>query len=97
MDPLIVAAITTFGVIAAAYVTSRVSNRKLKADAGQQMIDQHQEDIKELRAGRAEDRARITALERHVRIQGDYIGQLRKHIADGHPPPPPTWPQGLIT
>lgn len=97
MDPLIVAAITAAGVIAAAYLTNRASNRKLKSDAGQQMIDQHQEDIRELRAGRAEDRARITSLERHVRIQGDYIGQLRRHIADGNPPPPPPYPDGLIT
>jgi hypothetical protein len=89
--------LTLVGVIAAAYFTYRVSTRKLKTDSGQQMIDQHQEDIKDLRAGRAEDRVRITALERHVRIQGDYIGQLRRHIADGNPPPPPAWPDGLIT
>jgi hypothetical protein len=94
---MIVAAITALGVIGAAYLTSRVSNRKLSSDAPHQLIDQHQEDIKELRAGRAEDRQRITALERHVRVQGDYIGQLRKHIADGNPPPPPAWPEGLIT
>lgn len=90
MDPLIVAAITTFGVVSAAYLTNRVSNRKLKADAGQQMIDQHQEEIIELRN-------RIASLERTQRVQGDYIGQLRRHIADGNPPPPPAWPDGLIT
>ncbi len=90
MDPLIVAAITTFGVIAAAYLTYRVSNRKLKSDSGLALIDQHQEDIAALRS-------RVAHLERTQRIQGDYIGQLRKHIADGHPPPPPAWPDGLIT
>ncbi len=97
MEPFLAPLLTLVGVIAAAYFTYRVSNRKLKSDAGQQMIDQHQEDIKELRAGRAEDRTRIAALERHARIQGDYIGQLRRHIADGNPPPPPPWPDGLIT
>jgi hypothetical protein len=100
VDPLIGVAgavLTLIGVVASAVLTRRSSDRKLKSDAGHQMIDQHQEDIKELRAGRAEDRARITALERHVRIQGDYIGQLRRHIADGNPPPPPAWPEGLIT
>lgn len=97
MDPMIVAAITALGVIGAAYLTYRVSNRKLRSDAGQQMIDQHQEDIKELRTGRTEDRIRISVLERQMRIQGDYIGQLRRHIVDGHPPPPPPYPDGLIT
>ena len=91
------AVLTLIGVLATALLTKRSSDRKLKSDAGMQLIDQHQEDIKELRAGRTEDRGRITALERHVRIQGDYIGQLRRHIADGNPPPPPPYPQGLIT
>jgi hypothetical protein len=54
------------------------------------MIDQHQEDIKELRRETAD-------LRRVQRVQGDYIGELRKHIADGKPPPPPPFPQGLIT
>lgn len=97
MDPLLGPLLTLVGVVAAAYFTYRVSNRKLKADSGQQMIDQHQEDIKELRADRASDRARIAALERVQRVQGDYIGELRRHIADGRPPPPPPYPQGLIT
>jgi len=97
VDPLLGPLLTLVGVVAAAYFTYRVSNRKLKTDSGQQMIDQHQEDIKELRADRASDRARIAALERVQRVQGDYIGELRRHIADGRPPPPPPYPQGLIT
>lgn len=90
MEPIIGPLLTLVGVVAAAYFTYRVSNRKLRADSGQQMIDQHQEDIKEMRA-------EIAALRRTQRIQGDYIGQLRRHIADGNPPPPPAWPDGLIT
>ena len=82
--------LTLVGVIAAAYFTYRVSTRKLKTDSGQQMIDQHQEDILELRK-------EVAQLRRTQRIQGDYIGQLRRHIADGRPPPPPAWPDGLIT
>jgi hypothetical protein len=82
--------LTLVGVIAAAYFTYRVSTRKLKTDTGQQLIDQYQQD-------RTEDRARMAALERVQRIQGDYIGQLRRHIADGNPPPPPPYPDGLIT
>lgn len=90
MESTIGPLLTLVGVVAAAYFTYRVSTRKLRSDSGQQMIDQHQEDIAALRKEVAE-------LRRTQRIQGDYIGQLRRHIADGHPPPPPAWPDGLIT
>lgn len=97
MDPLVGVALTVLGVLVSAYLTYRVSNRKLKTDSGMQLLDQHQEDIEGLRRDRADDRGRIVALERVQRIQGDYIGELRRHIADGNPPPPPPYPQGLIT
>lgn len=90
MDPIVGPLIALVGAIAAAYLTYRVSSRKLRADSGMQMIDQHQEDIAELRK-------EVAQLRRTQRIQGDYIGQLRRHIADGQPPPPPAWPEGLIT
>lgn len=85
-----IAVTTALGVIVAAWLTARVSSRKNRDDAGQHMIDQHQEDIDRLLR-------RVGALERTVRIQGDYIGMLRRHIADNQPPPPPPWPDGLIT
>lgn len=90
MDPLFTTALTVFGVLGAAYLTNRVSNRKLKTDSGQQLIDQHQEDNAALRRD-------IADLRRINRIQDDYIGHLRRHIADGRPPPPPDWPDGLTT
>lgn len=90
MEPIIGPLLTLVGVIAAAYLTYRVSNRKLRSDSGNQLLDQHQEDIVALRA-------QVARLERNQRIQGDYIGELRRHIADGQPPPPPAWPEGLIT
>lgn len=93
MDPVIAnigPILTLFGVVVAAWFTYRGSNRKLKADSGQQMIDQHQEEIQELRK-------ELVELRRTQRIQGDYIGQLRRHIADGNPPPPPPWPDALVT
>lgn len=93
MDPVIGVAgavLTLIGVIISAVVTRRGSDRKLKTDSSQQMIDQLQEEMATLRKDQAE-------LRRTQRLQGDYIGQLRMHIADGRPPPPPPFPQGLIT
>lgn len=90
MDPAFSGLITLAGVIIASYLTYRAATRKLRSDSGQQMIDQHQEDITRLIM-------RVDYLERVSRIQGDYIGSLRRHIADGDPPPPPPWPHGLIS
>jgi hypothetical protein len=93
VDPLLAIAgpiLTLLGVVTAGYFTYRASARKLRTDSGQQMIDQHQEDIVELRK-------EIARLQRQVRVQGDYIGVLRRHIGDGQPPPPPAWPESLIT
>ncbi|GLW32284.1 hypothetical protein [Actinoplanes regularis] len=93
MDPLLTnlgPILTLLGVLGAAFFTYRASNRKLRADTGLQLLNEHQEEIAALRQ-------RIAQLERTQRIQGDYIGQLRRHIADGQPPPPPAWPEGLIT
>ncbi|GIE70718.1 hypothetical protein [Actinoplanes palleronii] len=93
MDPLLDRLgpiLTLLGVLGAAYMTYRASNRKLRTDSGQQLLNERQEDIVALRQENAE-------LRRHRRIQDDYIGQLRRHINDGSPPPPPAWPDGLIT
>ena len=90
MQPIYVALITSAAVMIGGLLTYVVSKQKVRSDSGQQMIDQHQEDIAELRK-------EMAFLRRQQRIQGDYIGQLRRHIADGEPPPPPAWPAGLIT
>jgi hypothetical protein len=82
--------LTVLGVLGAAYFTYRASNRKLKSDSGLQLLNERQEEVAELRKERAE-------LQRTGRIQGDYIGALRRHMADGGAPPPPSWPDQLTT
>jgi hypothetical protein len=84
------AIITALGAVLVGYLTYLASRRNGRADSAQKMIDQHQEDIKELRQETAD-------LRRTQRIQGDYIGELRRHIVDNKPPPPPPYPSGLIT
>lgn len=90
MQPIYVALITSAAVLIGGVLTYLVSRQKQRSDSGQQMIDQHQEDIKDLRA-------ELSKVQRIQRIQGDYIGELRRHIANGDPPPPPPYPSGLIT
>lgn len=81
MDPVLGVAITALATLLGVYATGRVSNRKLRSDAGQQMIDQLQEENARLR--------------RTERLQSDYIGALRRHIAHEQGPPPPSYPDGL--
>jgi hypothetical protein len=97
MEAILTAALAALAAIVAALFTYRASARKQKSDAGMMMIDQHQEDIAALRTETAAQWGRINQLERVARVQGDYIGELRRHIADGRPPPPPPYPSGLIT
>ncbi|GAB1642520.1 hypothetical protein [Krasilnikovia sp. MM14-A1259] len=93
MDPLLTLlgpTLTLLGVLGAAFMTYRASNRKLHSDSGLQLLNERQEEVASLRKELSESR-------RRERIQGDYIGVLRRHIADGDSPPPPAWPDGLIT
>ncbi len=97
MNPILSAVIAAAASTLLAYLTYLASRRNNRADNAQKMIDQHQEDIKELRQEAASQRTEMNTMRRTQRIQGDYIGQLRQHIADGRPPPPPPYPEGLIT
>jgi hypothetical protein len=93
VDPLLTnwgPILALIGALGTAFFTYRASNRKLRADTSLQLLNEHQEEIAELRK-------ELNALRRMQRIQGDYIGALRRHIADGSPPPPPAWPEGLVT
>lgn len=97
MDSLVAQLLTLAGILVAAILTYRASIKKQRSDDSQLMIDQHQEDIAGLRGEVGSQRVRIDKLERVARVQGDYIGDLRRHISDGRPPPPPPYPEGLIT
>lgn len=39
---------------------------------------------------------RVDAAVVRERLLGDYVYELRQHIAEGKPPPPPQWPQNLL-
>lgn len=44
---------------------------------------------------RAANQKDIADLQNDMRILSDYVHDLREHIANGKPPPPPDWPEGL--
>ncbi len=43
----------------------------------------------------AEMKAEQVVVRADMRKLTDYVHDLREHIADGKPPPPPDWPEGL--
>ena len=61
---------------------------KTDRDASQSERDEMKADIKELKT---EQRA----AKKREQIRDTYILQLREHINQGNPPPPPEWPEGL--
>ncbi|MGE3448983.1 MAG: hypothetical protein AB7H92_15550 [Microbacteriaceae bacterium] len=42
-------------------------------------------------------REEVGALRKRERAAEDYIDELRRHINDQKPPPPPQWPPTLVT
>ena len=61
-----------------------------------EILQEIQEERGELRNRLTTVEDRLSRVERNNRVQSDYIGVLRRHIADGMPPPPPAWPEGLL-
>lgn len=72
----------------------------------QQLIDQLQEELKDHRAeqgdrtARLEERIQKVDDRNHELMQEreayrNHAHELRSHIWDGKPPPPPNWPEGL--
>ncbi|WIK82179.1 hypothetical protein [Micrococcus lylae] len=94
------ALVTTLGTVAVAVLgilggwwAKRVPEAGAREHA---LIDQLQEDADRLR----EDAVRLTAMVDRLtvreRLMADYISRLRLHISEGHGPPAPAWPEGLI-
>lgn len=76
-----------------------VAHQATESSAQNQLIDQLQEELAEHRRAQgdrmtAQDE-RMNRLERYSDGYRDHAHQLRSHIWDGKPPPPPPWPDGL--
>jgi hypothetical protein len=51
--------------------------------------------LAQVKQEREDDRVKIENLQSDMRKLTDYVHDLREHIAEGKPPPPPDWPDGL--
>lgn len=100
----IVAAIIAAAAPIAVY---RLNRRTATTDAAQRQIDQIQEDREDdrkqfetaktrLEARQERLEQRLERMESRERQFSDYVLQLRWHISENLPPPPPVFPPGLL-
>ncbi len=70
-----------------------------KRASSNDLVDQLQEELREHRkAANARATAqdeRLNRLDRQHDVAREHIHELRSHIWEGKPPPPPAWPPGL--
>lgn len=81
LSPLIVAGIGGLVALLVAKTNKRGTNENA-------LIDQLQEEI-------ARVDGKLDESLKRERIRDNYIHQLRDHIVQEKPPPPPEWPEGL--
>lgn len=87
--------VTAVGTLLGIYLGVRQTGRKTRTDAAQGLIDQLQEERGEIRKELNAVQVELRAIRERELIRDDYIQELRNHIREGLPPPPPEWPEGL--
>lgn len=87
-DQTIVALFALVGVLITAGFGLLGAVLAARSKANSELID-------DLRAEVDRHAVRLERVETTNRLLVDYAEQLRQHIADGNPPPPPAWPAGL--
>lgn len=79
-----------------AFIKARSESKSSAVAQWQELYEGQKEAVAEL--GRKYDALsnRVDASARREKVRDDYIMELRQHIAEGKPPPPPSWPVALL-
>lgn len=96
---IILPALGVLGALWGAYTTFFKAKTESKSSAvaqWQELYEGQRDAVTEL--DRKFDRLtdRVDASARREKVRDDYIMELRQHIAEGKPPPPPAWPTALL-
>lgn len=83
-----VALATLLGGIAT-WRTARTQSEDSEGKRVEALLDRQDRRIEKLERENEESKMR-------ERLRDDYIADLRRHINDGSPPPPPHWPPALL-
>lgn len=97
------AIIGTVGVVIAAvlglvgvWLSDRTQMRKLATDSNARLVDNLQEERQTIKRDLDTVKRQVAGLLLQGRYKDDYINELRSHIEQGKPPPPPSYPPGLL-
>lgn len=85
--------------VATALVTWAIAQQSRKTTTEETAIDRLRSDLDKLRAESREEQAALAEeLQKQsveLRLQADYVHNLREHIVLEKPPPPPPFPDGI--
>lgn len=78
------------------WISDRTQMKRMVSDANSVLVDNLQEERKEIKQDLQQLKRHVGGLMLQGRYKDDYINELRAHIEAGNPPPPPTYPPGLL-
>lgn len=78
------------------WLSDRTQMKKLVQDANTRLVDNLQEERQAIKTDVAQLKRQVSGLLLQGRYKDDYINELRAHIEQGKPPPPPSYPKGLL-
>jgi UDP-N-acetyl-D-mannosaminuronate dehydrogenase len=100
---MMIAVIGAVGIIGAGllglvgvWLSDRTQMKKMATDANARLVDNLQEERQQIKRDLELVKKQVSGLLLQGRYKDDYINELRSHIEQGKPPPPPSYPLGLL-
>ena len=99
LDGLLRYSLGPIAAVITALITWAIAQQSRKTTTEETAIDRLRADLDKLRAESREEQAALAGeLQKQsvkLRLQADYVHDLRRHIVLEKPPPPPPFPDGI--
>lgn len=99
LDGLLRYSLGPIAAVVTALITWAIAQQSRKTTTEEAAIDRLRSDLDKLRAESREEQAALAEeLQKQsveLRLQADYVHNLREHIVLEKPPPPPPFPDGI--
>lgn len=99
LDGLLRYSLGPIAAVVTALITWAIAQQSRKTTTEETAIDRLRSDLDKLRAESREEQAALAEeLQKQsveLRLQADYVHNLREHIVLEKPPPPPPFPDGI--
>lgn len=93
---LVTALISALVAVVTVWVKDKRDYQTALMTANDKLIDQLQEERVAIKSDVAQLKNQVSGLLLQGRYKDDYINNLRSHIEQGNPPPPPNYPPELL-